>query len=101
MKTFSVHFIDAQDGLMNHKLIDAPNIECACRHMHNLGHEITSIEERTTAPKSVTLDEETYTKLAILVDIIDREEAKDEDCDSDEVVADLYNILDIVRTIVS
>lgn len=100
MKTFSVHFIDAKDGLMNHKLIDAPNIECACKHMHSLGHEITSIEERPTAPKSVTLDEEIIAKLTILVAQIDREERSD-DCDSDLVIESLYNICDIVRSFVS
>ena len=106
MKTFSVHFIDAQDGLMNHKLIDAPNIECACKHMHSLGHEITTIEERPTTPKSVTLSEETLTKLTILVNEIDHEESLfDEETNEggnyDAVVEDLYKVLDIVRTLVS
>ena len=45
MKTFSVYFIDAKDGLINHKLISAPYIECVCRYMKDLGHEITKIEE--------------------------------------------------------
>ena len=99
MKTFSVHFIDAKDGLMNHKLIDAPNIECVCKHMHSLGHEITTIEEKPTMKNQVTLDNDIIDMLKNLVDEIDREEASDE-CDSDVVVEDLYKVLDIVRSFV-
>jgi hypothetical protein len=47
MKTFSVHFIDAKDGLMNHKLMQAEDIYYVCAYMKALGHEITKIEEVT------------------------------------------------------
>lgn len=96
MKTFSVHFIDAKDGLMNHKLIEAPNIDCACKYMRSLGHEITTIKEEGPTPK---IDDEVIDMLRDLVDEIDREEASDE-CDSDVVVEDLYKVLDLVRSFV-
>ena len=48
MKTFSVHFIDAKDGHMNHKILNARNIEVVCMYMKALGHEITKIEMITT-----------------------------------------------------
>ena len=48
----------------------------------------------------VTLSEETLTKLTILVNRIDNEESSD-DPNVDIVVDDMYQILDIVRTLVS
>ena len=95
---FSVHFIDAKDGLINHKLIEAPNIECACKYMHSLGHEITTIEEETPTP-TPKIDAEVIAMLRNLVDEIDREESSDE-CDGDIVVEDLYKVLDLVRSFI-
>ena len=48
----------------------------------------------------VTLSEETLTKLTILVAEIDREEASD-DPNVDIVVENMYQMLDLVRTLVS
>ena len=48
----------------------------------------------------ITIDEEVRTKLTILVDYIDREESKDEDCDTDEVINCLYQICDLVRSFI-
>ena len=43
--------------------------------------------------------DETTTKLQILTEEIDREEAKEDDCDNDLVVEDLYAIKEIVAKI--
>ena len=45
MKTFHVCFIDARDGGINEKLVQAQYIEHVCRWMRSLGHEIIHIEE--------------------------------------------------------
>lgn len=45
-KLYSVHYIDHKDGLYNHKLLEADNIEDIYEYMESLGHKITSIELR-------------------------------------------------------
>lgn len=42
-KTYSVHFLDAKDASLNHKIITANRIEDVCQFMKLLGHEITKI----------------------------------------------------------
>ena len=45
LKTFRVCFIDARDGGVNEKLLQAQYIEHACHYMRSQGHEIISIAE--------------------------------------------------------
>ena len=44
-KVYSVHFIDARDGLPNHKLLKASCSEDIYAYMADLGHTIVEIYE--------------------------------------------------------
>ena len=47
MKTlYSVHFIDHEDGLYNHALLECNSIKDICEYMEMFGHKIIKIEVR-------------------------------------------------------